>query len=276
MLTRALCLGLLLVAGACPALAQSTEMIESGSSRMVLTIWAAGPEPAATVLLVPGWGGGPTDVLGIGRALSEAGVSCVVLTPRGWHESEGVATFSNALADIGAAWTWIRESRRSELNPSKVVLGGHSWGGGMALAYAARDSSVRRVFSIAGTDHGQFIRQYESDPAYAATLHRLLTESAAPRGPIRFDVERTLQELVHGQATYGLLENVERLSDRSVLLVGGWDDENVTVDGTLLPLYRALRKAGDRDVTFRVYGADHSFAQVRPDLHADLLAWIGR
>lgn len=276
MLMRALCLGLLLVAGGRPALAQSAERIESGGSEIVLTIWAAGPEPAATVLLVPGWGGGPTDVLGIGRALSEAGVSSVVLTPRGWHESEGVATFSNALGDIGTAWTWIRESGRPELNPSDVVLGGHSWGGGMALAYAARDSSVRRVFSIAGTDHGQFIRQYQSDPEYAATLHQLLTESAAPQGPIRFDVDGTLQELADGQATYGLLENVERLADRSVLLVGGWDDQNVTVDRTLLPLYRALRKAGDQDVTFQVYGADHSFAKVRPDLHADLLAWIRR
>lgn len=276
MLTRTLCLGFLFVAGVRPALAQSTEKIESGGSEIVLTIWAAGPEPVATVLLVPGWGGGPTDVLGIGRALSEAGVSCVVLTPRGWHESEGVATFSNALGDIGTAWTWIRESGRSELNPSDVVLGGHSWGGGLALAYAARDSSVRRVFSIAGTDHGQFIRRYESDPEYAATLHRLLAESASPQGPIRFDVDRTLQELVQGQATYGLLENVERLADRTVLLVGGWDDENVTVDQTLLPLYRALRKAGDRDVTFNVYAADHSFAKVRPDLHADLLVWIGR
>jgi fermentation-respiration switch protein FrsA (DUF1100 family) len=146
----------------------------------------------------------------------------------------------------------------------------------MALAYAATDSSVRRVFSIAGTDHGQFIRQYQSDPEYAATLHSLLAESAAPRGPIRFDVDRTLRELADGQATYGLLENVERLADRKILLVGGWDDENVTVDRTLLPLYRALRRAGDQDVTFDVYGADHSFANVRADLHEDLLTWIRR
>ena len=49
-----------------------------------------------------------------------------------------------------------------------------------------------------------------TDPEYAATLHSLLSESAAPRGPIRFDVDRTLRELADGQATYGLLENVER------------------------------------------------------------------
>ena len=178
--------------------------------------------------------------------------------------------------DIAATLVWIRNSGRPELNASAVVLGGHSWGGGMALAYAAKDPSVQRVFSIAGTDHGQFIRRYQSDSEYAAALHQVLMASAAPQGPIRFDVDQTLEELADGQANYGLLENVERLADRSVLLVGGWDDENVTVDQTLLPLYRALRKARNRDVTFKVYGADHSFAAVRPDLLADLSAWLRR
>ncbi len=275
MLMRGLRLELFLVFVAVPAIAQTTDTLTSHGSDVLVTVWAANTEPAATVLLVPGWGGGPTDVLGIGRALSEAGVSVVVLTPRGWHDSQGVATFANALNDIGVALRWIRGASRADLNRSNIVLGGHSWGGGMALAYAARDSSVRRVFSVAGTDHGQFIRQYESDPDYAATLHEVLSSSAAPQGPIRFDVDSTLRELSEGQGTYGLLENADRLADRSILLVGGWEDESVSVDSTLLPLYRALRSSGTQDVTFNVYHADHGFGVVRSDLYADLLAWIG-
>lgn len=269
-------LALLVLAGASSAGAQSTTTLDSHGSSIVVTVWPAKSEPDATILLVPGWGGGPTDALGIGQALSSAGVSVVVLTARGWHASAGTATFANALDDIGVALDWIRHSNRSDLNPSNIVLGGHSWGGGMSLAYAARDSSVRRVFSVAGTDHGQFIRQYETDPDFAAAIHQVLMESAAPQGPIRFDVDGTLRELADGQATYGLLENVNRLTDRSILLIGGWEDENVTVDRTLLPLYRGLRKAGAHDVTFRVYHADHSFGAVRSKLHADLAAWIRR
>lgn len=264
----------LLLMGVRPGFAQTTARVRSGDSNLVVTVWAGRPTPQKTVVVLPGWGGGPTDVLGIGRALSGSGISVVVVNPRGWHESEGVATFSNAMDDIGAVLGWIRTVDRSDLNSSEVVLGGHSWGGGMALAYAARDPSVRRVFSVAGTDHGLFIRQYQADPAYAAAIHEILTASAAPQGPIRFNVDRTLQELAEGQATYGLLENVDRLADRNIMLMGGWDDENVTVDQTLLPLYRALRKAGAREVAFKVYQTDHSFAAVRTELHADLLAWI--
>lgn len=273
---RGLCLGLLFVIGASSGLAQTTATLKSGESDVIVTVWAAGSEPVATVLLVPGWGGGPNDVLGMGQALSAAGVSVVVLTPRGWHESQGRATFANALGDIAAALKWIRNSSRSDLNASNLVLGGHSWGGGISLAYAATDPSVRRVFSVAGTDHGQFIRQYESDLDFAAAVHEILAASASPQGPIRFDVDGTLRELAEGQATYGLLENVNRLADRGILLFGGWEDENVTVDRTLLPLYRALRKARAQDVTFKVYHADHSFSAVRSQLHADLLAWVRR
>jgi len=90
------------------------------------------------VLLVPGWGGGPTDVLGTARFLSENGVEAFVLTPRGWHDSEGEASFANTLEDIGAALAWARRHATHE-----VVLGGHSFGGGMSMAYAAHDPSVR-------------------------------------------------------------------------------------------------------------------------------------
>jgi pimeloyl-ACP methyl ester carboxylesterase len=64
-----------------------------------------------------------------------------------------------------------------------VLLGGHSWGGGMALAYAARDASIRTVFSIAGTDHGTFIRKYLSEPGYAAMIDPMLESTAKPQGP---------------------------------------------------------------------------------------------
>lgn len=269
------CLPLLLV-GMSSGIAQSTVRLDSGGSKIVVTVWAAPSKPEATVLLVPGWAAGPTDVLGIGRALSAAGISVVVLTPRGWHESEGTATFANALNDIGVALDWIRKASRADLNASNIALGGHSWGGGMSLAYAARDTSVKRVFSVAGTDHAQLIRQHGSDADFATSVDRALASSAAPRGPIRFEVERALQELVEGQAVYGLLENASRLVDRSILLFGGWEDVNVTVDHTLLPFYRRLRGAGAQDVTFETYHTDHGFGRVRSELIGHLAAWIRR
>lgn len=265
--------------GALPARAQTTARVGAPGSEVVVTVHPpAAPSVPATVLLLPGWGGGPSDALGIAGALSAGGVGVVVLSPRGWHGSGGTATFAHALEDIAVALDWVRDPARSGLGLRNegLVLGGHSWGGGMALAYAARDPSVHRIFSVAGTDHARLIRGYRADPRAREIVDAALAGTAAPEGPIRFDVEATLAELERGEGVYGLVENAPRLADRSLLLFGGWEDGKVTVDDTLLPLYRALRAAGADDVTFVTYHADHGFGNVREALHRDLLEWIRR
>lgn len=254
--------------------AQSTTTIEYNGSDIVLTIWDAGKNPLATVLVVPGWGGGPSDVLGIGKALSPEGIAVVVLTPRGWYASEGSASFANALDDIGTALNWIRTSKRENIETKNIILGGHSWGGGVSLAYAARDTSVRRIFSVAGTDHSILIRQYLADEEFAAMVKKILTSTSAPDGPIRFGVESTLSELKENQKIYGLSENADKLADRSIIIFGGWEDRHTTIDDFLLPNYRAFKTAGAEDITFKTYHDNHGFGSVRKELHSDLISWI--
>jgi pimeloyl-ACP methyl ester carboxylesterase len=271
MVSRTACLTAFLTAVATPLSAQVRQSIDSHGSAITITSWKPGSEPLASLLLVPGWGGGPTDVLGTARFLSENGVEAFVLSPRGWHDSEGEASFANTLEDIEAALGWARRHATHE-----VVLGGHSFGGGMSMAYAARDPSVRKIISIAGTDHGELIRQYEHDPAFASMVDEGLASTAAPDGPIRFDADSIRKELMDGQAVFGLRENADALTDRSILMFGGWEDVNTTVDDYMLPLYRALRAAGAKDVTFQVFHTDHGFGNVRDELHRWILDWLLR
>lgn len=254
--------------------AQSTIPVESNGSQIFLTVWSTGENPSETILLLPGWGGGPTDVLGIGNALSTEGIPVVVLSPRGWHDSEGVAGFANGFEDIRAALAWVRNSNRTDLKPSKIILGGHSWGGGMSLAYAAQDTTISRVFSVAGTDHAILIRNYQTDKNLAEIVDRILTSTKAPEGPIRFDVQETLNELKTGQKMFGIIENAGNLADRSILIFGGWEDANTTIDDFLLPNYRALKAAGANDITFKTYHDNHGFGTVREQLYTDLVLWI--
>jgi len=240
---------------------------------------AAGTAPATTLLFVPGWPGNPNDVLGLGALLAEQGINVCTFNPRGLHQSEGISSHANVLQDIGAAWQWLRQAdvqRRFELDTTRLALGGHSYGGGMAMAYAARDSSVRRVISIAGNDHGEFARELQRNPAFAEYVRRMLLSTREPEGPARFDVEAGFKELVDHQDVYGLRENAANLADRAILLFGGWEDEQVTIDQYLLPLYRALKSAGAAKVTFLVYHTDHEFSNVRPRLASDIAGWLLR
>lgn len=230
-----------------------------------------------TLLLVPGWPGNPHDVLGMGSLLYPKGINVMVFNPRGLHESEGTASFFGTLDDIGAAFEWLHDAEvveRFSVDTSVIVIGGHSFGGGTALAYAARDPRVRAVISVAGTDHGVFIREYERDESFAGMIATMLRSTQAPEGPVRFDQEATLRELRENQHVFGLQENAAALSDRSILLIGGWEDTNTTVEAHMLPLYRALRKAGTEDVTFLVYHDDHGFGQVRERVADAIREWI--
>jgi dipeptidyl aminopeptidase/acylaminoacyl peptidase len=236
-------------------------------------------KPVYTLLLVPGWPGNPNDVLGLGQLLAEQGVNVLMFNPRGLHNSEGTASFPNTLEDIDAAIRWLgrpETQQRFLVDTARIALGGHSYGGGLATAYAAWNPSVRSVISIAGNDHGEFIRRYQRDSSFAAMMDAMLVSTRAPAGPVRFDHKANIRELVENEARYDLRRNANKLADRSILLLGGWEDQQTTIEQIMLPLYRALQNAGAKDVTFTVYHTNHNFSKVQERMANDIRDWLVR
>jgi len=240
---------------------------------------AIGEDLPMTLLFVPGWPADAEDFLGLGPILSQQGINFMELYPRGLQASEGIYTHSGALKDIGAALQWLRQAggqQQLRVNPGKIILGGYSNGGGLVMAYAARDPSVRTIISCAGNDFGEFTRQLESNVGMAKNIRDWLLSTQAPMGSARFDLEACLQELIANPDIFGIKEKADRLADRAILLLGGWEDQGPTIDEYQLPLYRALKKAGAVNVTFIVYHTDHSFGNVRQRLADDIIAWLQR
>jgi pimeloyl-ACP methyl ester carboxylesterase len=234
---------------------------------------------ATTLLFVPGWPGLPSDNLSLGPLLAEQGINFCWFNPRGLPPSEGFATFAGTLQDIGAALQWMRRpevQKRFNIDTTRIVLGGYSFGGGMAMAYAARDPSIRRVILIAGMDFGELVREMQRNAAFAEGISQWLLSTCEPDGPARFDMEAELKELVDHPDMYGLRENAVNMVDRSILLFGGWEDEGTSVEQHQLPLYRALRNAGAANVTFLVYHTNHDFSNVRQQLASDIADWLLR
>jgi pimeloyl-ACP methyl ester carboxylesterase len=257
----------------------SIEFMSEGSCVRGRFFAAKKTHAVTTFLFVPGWPADPDDFLGLGPLLSQRGINMLEFAPRGLSPSDGVLTHSGTLQDIGSALQWLGQAEVQEhfgVDPARIVLGGYSYGGGMALAYASRDPAVRRVISIAGNDHGEFAREMQRNAAFAEGILAWLVSTRTPQGPARFDPEAGLQELIDHPDIYGLRENAPKLADRSLLLFGGWEDQGPTVDQYLLPFYRALKRAGAADVTFIVYHTDHSFRNVRQQLASDIAGWLLR
>jgi len=231
----------------------------------------------ATVLLLPGFPGNEDDVLELGQKMSQCGINALTFNYRGTYQSEGTYSLQSTLEDISTAIEYLHQERvirKFQIDTDKLVLGGYSYGGGMALAYSANHPEIRRIFSIAGTDHGEFAREYERNPAFADMISAEFEELKFPTGPVHFEGREAVKELTRDPDLYDLRLGAASLADRDILLIGGWDDPYVTIEHHVLPLYRALVKASARKVQIIAFQDNHAFERSREELAAIVIRWV--
>ncbi|MBN1363353.1 MAG: alpha/beta fold hydrolase [Syntrophaceae bacterium] len=243
---------------------------------------AEGAGPITTVILLHGFPGNEIDVLGVGQKLSESGINALTFNYSGTYQSDGLFSFDNTQKDIKAAYDFAQHPANVEkfrIDTTEIILGGYSYGGGMALTYAANHPEITNVFSIAGTDHGEFFREYFRNEEFKQMIDKIFEQLTDPQGPVRFsgggkpkDVKE--ESFAGADSTYDLRKCASLLSSKNILLIGGWDDVNVTMDHHMLPLYRALQKENADKVTIVAFQDDHSFNKVRSELAGIIINWL--
>jgi dipeptidyl aminopeptidase/acylaminoacyl peptidase len=237
-----------------------------------------------TVILLPGFPGGEVDVLGIGSKLAQAGINALTFNYSGIYKSQGEFNIENTQKDIWEVFQFIHKTEsihKYKIDIARIYIGGFSYGGGMALTFAANHPEITNVFSIAGNDHGEFFREYARNPEMKQMIDEMFEELTYPNGPVRFAIGGTAKEIVEMKIielnpTYDLRKSAPLLVDKNILLLGGWEDVNVSIENILLPLYRALKKEKVENVRFIVYHTTHSFSNVRDKLAEDIIEWIER
>ena len=152
-----------------------------------------GTGPFPTVLLLHGFPGNETDVLGLGSKLADAGINALTFNYSGTHKSQGLMNMENAQTDIRAAFGFLRRQENIALykiDTERIILGGWCFGGNMALGYAAGHAEITAVFSLAGNDHGEFFREYARNPQMRRMIDEDFDAMAAPGG--RCDLYREI------------------------------------------------------------------------------------
>lgn len=240
-----------------------------------------------TIILLQGFPGNETDVLGIGSKLSEAGINALTFTFSGTYQSQGEYSWPNSLKDIKAAYDFIRQSkniRDYNIDTTRICIGGYSNGGGMALTYAANHPEIKAVFSIAGTDLGEFMIEYSRNPETRKMIDEAYARLSAPTGPVRFakggtPTEMVEMNIIESNPTYYLRACAPLLAQKDILLIGGWDDyfgsvENAVIDDFMLPFYRALQNEKAQRVKIVAFQDNHSFRKSREDIANVIKEWI--
>jgi dienelactone hydrolase len=162
--------------------------------------------------------------------------------------------------------------KRHGIDPDRIILGGYSHGGGVALLYAADHPEVHRVFSIAGNDFGEWARRTSRDSVFSAAIAGAFAHYAA-QGWVR-PAAGADRELPDNLQKYDVRARAALLADRELFLAAGLNDRTTALEDHMLPLYRELQRTGATQVRFGVYQADHSFGDERDQIASDLVDWI--
>lgn len=235
-----------------------------------------------SVILLPGFPGNDQDVLGIGKRLSEAGINAFIFNYSGTHKSEGVFNIENSQKDINAAYNFIYQQEnilKYRIDTNRLYLAGYSYGGGMALTYAAGNPKVKYIISVAGNDHGAFMNEYNRNPEMRKEIDDMFNGLKSQPDIVRFGPGGTPEEIagmgiMKNNPTYDLIYCASLLADKNILLFGGWDDMQVSIENVILPLYRALINKGSKNVKITAFQDSHAFSKSKDQIAQTIIEWI--
>jgi predicted alpha/beta-fold hydrolase len=230
-----------------------------------------------TVILLHGFPGNQSSPLGLAEKLNNAGFNILVFNYQGSYRSEGNFSFDSCIANVGAVFNFLTDSRNQvhfNIDTSKIVICGYSFGGTIALESGMYNDKIRNIISIANDDHSVSLKKAAADSSYRKAYNQFIAKSFEPEGPFRGDLKSQMEQYVQNIDRYDLVKNAEKLKNKQVLFVVGWLDKTSILEINTLPLYRMLRQLNTGNISIKGFESDHRFDNVIDDLTNEISGWI--
>lgn len=239
---------------------------------------ASGVEPLPAVILCHGFPGDAGDMFDLGNRLTKEGFNALAFNYRGSWGSEGVFKDANSLEDVASAIRYVKSGsvvKEFNVDSSRIALIGYSYGGGMALLGSLSDTTIKRVVDLAGGNLGEAGRMMKQSDEFKRAIEKSIEEGASKSG-LRLNPEGIITELLADLDKFDLVKHADGLSNKDILIVGGWRDQEADIEHHILPLIRALQKHGANQLQIEIFDTDHSFMNVRSQLRDRIVTWLKR
>jgi len=257
-----------------PASMSEFELTHQGALLNGVIYHPAGEGAHPLILLLHGLPGHERN-LDLAQIFRRAGWTVCVFHYRGSWGSGGDYRFSHVLDDVRATLDYFREASNAEkyrIDPERIITIGHSLGGWAALLTAA-SGTVDRAVSIAGVNIGVWGAQLNENPDLVRPMLLSLIESSL--GPLHGATPEDIVSEVEAHADdWDLLQQIDTLKSKNLLLIGAKRDEVVPVFDHHMPLMKALKDAGAENMTAKLIASDHSFSGNRIELARTILDWL--
>jgi uncharacterized protein len=259
-----------------PSMVSLAGVPSHGEKLLGVFYLAAGAGPHPTLILMHGFPGFEQN-LDLAQAIRRAGWNVLAVHYRGSWGVKGNFSYAHAIEDADAEVAFVRDPAnvaKYHIDPSKIVLLGHSMGGFMVASAAAHDPKVNGVVMISAWNIGG---SFPPDEAGAATIEKakksMIAEFSADNdvAPLAgCTVESLVNEAYQHRAAWNFNDLASALASRPVLVLTandglGPDDHAFVV---------ALQKAGNTHVTETHFDTDHSYSGQRIALATAVLNWL--
>jgi dienelactone hydrolase len=257
---------------AVPPAAMAAMQIASGDGAMnaiVYTPGGAGPHPA--LVLFHGQPGNEQN-LDLAQAARRAGFVVLTLHYRGSWGSPGRFSYAHTTEDGQTAFDWLTapaQLARFDVDPARVVIAGHSMGGGVAIRTAAARAQAAGLLVIDSGNPGARIKAMRAGNEQPPAPTQAMRDDFLPL--VGGSPESIMAEVAADPDRYDLTSYAGKIAVRPVLLVAASLHTN-------LPGMRALRDsitaAGAKSLTHVELPTDHGFNDHRIALITASLEWL--
>ncbi len=255
--------------------AMETMQIPSHGALMNALVYvAAGAGLHPAVILLHGFPGNERN-LDLAQDMRRAGWDVLYFNYRGSWGTPGDFSFSHGIEDTAAALAWLRQpdvAKKLRLDPTRIVLIGHSMGGFMAIQAAAADPAIKAFATISAADMPWHARQLVRTNGETAGIEAMRTsladEGMAPLSGCTPD--GLAHELVDHASGWTFPSKVRALKNRTALIVTS--DDGLAAENQAFAA--DLRRAGDIHVTTTHLPTDHAYSDQRTELSHAVLQWL--
>ncbi len=236
-----------------------------------------GKGPRPTIILLHGFPGGDRDVLGLAEVIPQAGWNTLVFNYRGLYASEGLCTPMNSQEDVLEAVGFLKKEeiiQNFNVDPEKIYLAGYSYGGCQSVVAAAFEPAIKGVIFVAGANINVLIKEVEKDTETGKMLKEMLRQEYSNPDVAGPDFDSMMNDVIAYREKFDIVQIAAHIADKNILLIGGWEDMQATLEDHILPFYRALQKAKAQNLKPVLLYDDHGFKKERLLLHKTIVSWL--
>jgi pimeloyl-ACP methyl ester carboxylesterase len=251
---------------------QSFQIPSHGGLLNAFVYVAAGVGPHPVVVLLHGFPGNERN-LDLAQDIRRAGWDVLYFDYRGSWGSPGDFSFTHGIEDTAAAIDYLRSpamARILRLDPSRIVLIGHSMGGFMAVQDAAADPRILGIGLISASDIGGRTPQATDQEQSTIKMLSARYEQWGMAPMSGCTPEGLAHETLANAAQWSFLAKVNSIKTRPILIVTS-DDAYARGDQAFAG---ALRRAGNARVSTLHLSTDHAYSDQRGPLSSAVLRWL--